>query len=230
MTQGFLHPSSERSRQICAVYEAQSLAARSNAELASAATLAHRSDVEPGVFYDTVGHGYQNTHRATTADISVADRVKIGDVDAKIRSEVAWAIGRPVPELGESNANYATNLMIETFRLVAADQLRRVSRLLSEEIEAPAYVSVPLSEHLSRDGETIVIAPTVGRFAGGQSCASPTLSRMESRRPSASAIAWIFVFCPPRERPIGCLCPPFLRPISPALRNEGKFHMLSFAN
>src|SRR5437879_4345909 len=32
---------------------------------------------------------------------------------------------------------------------------------------------------------------------------------MERRRPLASAIAWIFVLRPPRERPIACFCSPF---------------------
>jgi hypothetical protein len=49
----------------------------------------------------------------------------------------------------------------------------------------------------------------IRRGAGGQSCASPSLSRMDRRRPLASAIAWIFVLRSPRERPIACFCSPF---------------------
>ncbi len=44
----------------------------------------------------------------------------------------------------------------------------------------------------------------IRRGAGGQSCASPPLSRMERRQPLASVIAWIFALRPPRERPIAC--------------------------
>ena len=53
------------------------------------------------------------------------------------------------------------------------------------------------------------LAPRITSSASGQSCASPPVSRMERRRPLASATAWIFVLRPPRERPIACVCSPF---------------------
>lgn len=52
----------------------------------------------------------------------------------------------------------------------------------------------------------------IRRGAGGQSRAWPAVSKMERRRPLASAIAWIFVLRPPRERPIACFCSPLFRP------------------
>ena len=59
-----------------------------------------------------------------------------------------------------------------------------------------------LSYALSARSFLAGLVVSINGSAAGQSCASPPVRVRERRRPLASAIAWIFVLRPPRDRPI----------------------------
>ncbi len=145
------------------VYEsAKELARHEDVEVRAA--LAARDDVRPEILYFLAEDESPAVRRVIAANASTprqADRLLAEDVDDEVRRDLAYKIGRLVPQLNAEQKDQLRELTFEILSILASDQLPQVRQIIAEEIKHCAQVPRHVIGTLARDVELIVSAPVL---------------------------------------------------------------------
>ena len=128
------------------------------------AALAAREDVRPEILYFLAEDESPAVRRVIAANASTprqADRLLAEDVDDEVRRDLAYKIGRLVPQLSAEQKDQLREVTFEILAILASDQLPQVRQIIAEEIKHCAQVPRHVIGTLARDVELIVSAPVL---------------------------------------------------------------------
>jgi len=126
--------------------------------------LAAYEDMDPEILYFLTGDtsGEVRTELAKNDGNPLqADVILATDVDPLVRSELAYKIGRLLPELTNAENQRLTELTFEVLEILAKDNLPAIRKIISEEIKLLVDIPKKIVQELARDVEEAVSAPVL---------------------------------------------------------------------
>lgn len=126
--------------------------------------LASYEDMDPEILYYLTGDQESSVRLEVAKNDGSplqADVILAKDVDEDVRAELAFKIGRLLPELNAHENARLTELAFEVLDILAKDNLPRVRQIISEEIKLLVDIPESIVNDLARDVEEAVAAPVL---------------------------------------------------------------------
>ena len=126
--------------------------------------LASHDDMDPEILYFLTGDVSEKVRTELAKNDGnplQADMILATDVDPLVRSELAYKIGRLLPELTHAENDRLTELAFEVLDILAKDHLPAVRQIISEEIKLLVDIPKKIVLELARDMEGAVAAPVL---------------------------------------------------------------------
>lgn len=133
-----------------------------SAELRS--DLAAREDTQPEMLYYLASDQSAEVRGKVAANPSLpgqAFQQLTEDIDDEVRCELAYKIGRLIPNLDEHEAATLREYAIEALEKLAEDQVPRVRQIIAEEIKHADNIPVEVVRKLANDLEVSVAGPVL---------------------------------------------------------------------
>tara|TARA_B100000315_G_scaffold227586_1_gene235660 strand:- start:4809 stop:6086 length:1278 start_codon:yes stop_codon:yes gene_type:complete len=124
--------------------------------------LAAHEDLEPEILYFFATDDAPEVRREVAENRGTplqADIILSKDPDEEVRCELAFKIGRLVPELDPEENEQLTEMALEVLEILANDELPRVRAIIAEELKSASNVPKRIVRHLAEDLEDIVSVP-----------------------------------------------------------------------
>jgi len=124
--------------------------------------LAAHEDLEPEILYYFATDDAPEVRREVAENRGAplqADIILSTDPDEEVRCELAFKIGRLVPELDPDESEQLTEMALEVLEVLANDELPRVRAIIAEELKSAENVPKRIVRHLAEDLEEIVSVP-----------------------------------------------------------------------
>ena len=142
--------------------EAKALAANRDSDVRR--ELARRADAQPKILYFLAEDGDADVRREIAANEATpvqADLFLSRDADEDVRCGLARKVASLAPTLSTEEQERVGDIVGETLKVLAEDQLTRVRGILAEELRNTDKVPVEVIERLARDEEISVSGPVL---------------------------------------------------------------------
>jgi len=142
--------------------EAKTLAAHEDGRVRR--KLARRGDARPEILYYLAADGDAEVRREIAANQATpvqADLLLSRDDDGDVRRRLARKVATLAPTLSAEEQERVGDIVGETLKVLAADQMTRVRRILAEELRGTDKVPAEVIERLARDQEIAVSGPVL---------------------------------------------------------------------
>lgn len=140
--------------------EAKRIAAKGNAK--ARAELAGHEDLEPEFLYFFAQDEDATVRRAVAENDGSplqADLILARDVDPRVREELAYKIGRLIPQLTEEESEKLAEMTFEVLEILAQDQLPQIRSIIADEIKHLDNIPKRIIKRLAKDIEVAVAGP-----------------------------------------------------------------------
>lgn len=140
--------------------EAKRIAAKGSAS--ARAELAGNEDLEPEFLYFFAQDKDAKVRRAVAENDGSplqADLILAKDVDPLVREELAYKIGRLIPQLTEEESDKLAEMTFEVLEILAKDQLPQIRSIIADEIKHLDNIPKRIIKRLARDAEEAVAGP-----------------------------------------------------------------------
>ncbi len=142
--------------------EAKALAAHKDGRVRR--KLAGRDDARPEILYFLAEDGDAEVRREIAANQATpvqADLLLSRDGDGDVRCRLAQKVASLAPTLSAEERERVGDIVGETLKVLAEDQMTRVRRILAEELRGTDKVPADVIERLARDEEIVVSGPVL---------------------------------------------------------------------
>lgn len=140
--------------------EAKRIAAVGNAK--ARAELAAHEDLEPEILYFFATDEDAGVRRAVAENDGSplqADLILARDIDAGVREELAYKIGRLIPTLTPEESERLAEMAFQVLEILALDQLPQIRAIISDVIKHLDNVPRDIIIRLAQDAEATVAGP-----------------------------------------------------------------------
>lgn len=140
--------------------EAKRIAAKGDAK--ARAELASHEDLEPEILYFFATDEDASVRRAVAENDGSplqADLILARDIDAGVREELAYKIGRLIPTLTPDESERLAEMAFQVLEILALDQLPQIRAIIADEIKHLDNVPRHIVVRLAHDAEATVAGP-----------------------------------------------------------------------
>lgn len=140
--------------------ESKRIAAKGSAK--ARAELAGHEDLEPEILYFFAQDEDATVRRAVAENDGSplqADLILARDVDPLVREELAYKIGRLIPQLTVEESEKLAEMTFEVLEILAQDQLPQIRTIIADEIKHLENIPRRIIKRLAKDVEVTVAGP-----------------------------------------------------------------------
>ncbi len=131
-------------------------------DVAARAELAAHEDLEPEFLYFFASDDEASVRREVARNDGSplqADVILARDVDPQVREELAYKIGRLIPNLTPDENERLVEMTFEVLEILAKDQLPKIREIVADEIKHLDHVPKRVIKQLAHDAEETVAGP-----------------------------------------------------------------------